>query len=238
MVERLEGSRRLIAPDRPGYGSSPGPALGPSGNAKVLQRLVEELETGPVTVVGHSYGAAVAVRLAELCPDSVSGLVLVCPAVNLAALDRADRVLALPFLGEALSFLVMRGLANAAHWSGRLLPNRHLADLPLRLGLPADRVEAFTENWRRGDLWRVFALEQRALVAEMPEVEAGLGGLTMPVQVLAGRRDRVIPPAVVERLATQLPSAAVTWVPGAGHLLAWRRPDLVAEAVARVSRSG
>ena len=235
MVDRLSGSYRLISPDRPGYGASPGPAEGPSANAGSLRRLLETLGTGPVTVVGHSYGAAVAVRLAELHPESVRALVLVCPAVNGAALDLADRMLATPVVGEAVTFAIMRGLANAAHWAGRLLPNRYLTDLPLRLGLPADRLESFTEKWRRGDVWRVFSLEQRALVEEMPEVEAGLAGLKGPVRVLAGRRDRVIPPAVVEQLARQIPAVEVTWVPDAGHLLAWRRPELVAEAVIAVS---
>ena len=234
-MARLVDSHRLITPDRPGYGSSPGPPVGPTANAVALQELLEALGAGPVTVVGHSYGAAVAVRLAELYPASVRGLVLVCPAVNGAALDRADRMLATPIVGEAVAFLVMRGLANAAHWGGRLLPNRYLTDLPVRLGLPADRMDAFTEKWRTGDVWRVFAVEQRALVEEMPQVEAGLGDLRGPVRILAGRRDRVISPQVIEKLSAQILGAEVTWVPGAGHLLAWQRPELVAQAVTGVT---
>ena len=205
--------------------------MGPTANAEALFQLMGTLGTGPAVVVGHSYGAAVAVRLAEVHPDAVRGLVLVCPAVNGAALDRTDRLLATPFVGEAMTYVVMRGLSNAAHWAGRLFPNRYLTELPLRLGLPADRVSAFTEHWRTGDLWRVFSIEQRALVEEMPLVEAGLGTLSVPIRVLAGRRDRVIPPAVVGRLSAQLPGAEVTWAPDAGHLLAWRRPELVAAAV-------
>lgn len=231
VVGLLAATHRLITPDRPGYGSSPGPPAGPTANASALRGLLEALGTGAVTVVGHSYGAAVAVRLAELHPASVSALVLVCPAVSGAALDRTDRMLATPWLGEAVTYVVMRGLSNAAHWAGRLFPDRFVTDLPLRLGLPADRVDAFTERWRTGDLWRVFTVEQRALVEEMPEVEAGLGHLSCPVRVLAGGRDRVIPPSVVGRLSAQIPSLDVTWVPDAGHLLAWRHPEVVAEAV-------
>lgn len=212
--------------------------MGPAANAEALHQLVDTLGTGPVTVVGHSYGAAVAARLAELHPEAVSGLLLVCPAVNDAALDRTDRMLATPFLGEAVTYLFMRSLSNAAHWAGRLFPGRYLTDLPLRLGLPADRVSAFTEHWRTGDLWRVFSVEQRALVEEMPQVEAGLVGLSVPVRVLAGRRDRVIPRAVIERLSAQIPGVEVTWVPDAGHLLAWRRPELVAGAVRALTRVG
>jgi pimeloyl-ACP methyl ester carboxylesterase len=212
--------------------------VGPAANAEALHRLIGTLGTGPVIVVGHSYGAAVAVRLAGLHPDSVRGLVLVCPAVNRAALDRTDRMLATPIVGEAMTYLVMRGLSNAAHWGGRLLPNRYLSDLPVRLGLPADRVNAFTEHWRTGDLWRVFSIEQRALLEEMPAVESGLGALSVPVRVLAGRRDRVIPSAVVEKLSAQIPGVEITWVPDAGHLLAWRRPELVAGAVKALTGVG
>jgi len=56
--------------------------------------------------------------------------------------------------------------------------------------------------------------------------------------VLAGRRDRVIPPAVVGRLSAQIPGVEVTWVPDAGHLLAWRRPELVAGAVRALTGAG
>jgi len=237
----LGTTHRLVVPDRPGYGASPGPASGPTGNADQLVDLLRRLGTGPAIVVGHSYGAAVAARLAERHPEAVAALVLVCPAASSGALGGADRALALPVVGEAAAFLAMRSLANLAHWAARVIPAERLSSLPLRVGLPADRVGAFADTWRRGDVWRVFATEQRALVAEMPELDEALPTIRVPVSLVAGGRDRIIPPRVVRELAGRLPQATITWAPEAGHLLPWRRPAVVAEAVRAVgplSRSG
>ena len=231
MVDLLSSTHRLVVPDRPGYGASPGPASGPTGNAERLAGLLRALGTGPAIVVGHSYGAAVAARLAERHPEAVSALVLVCPAASSSALGGADRALALPVVGDAAAFLVMRSLANLAHWATRVIPAERLSTLPRRVGLPADKVGAFAETWRRGDVWRVFAVEQRALVAEMPELDRHLTTIDVPVNLVGGGRDRIIPPKVVRELAGRMPQATITWAPEAGHLLPWRQPSVVAEAV-------
>jgi len=241
VVAILGPTHRLVVPDRPGYGSSPGPASGPTGNADRLAALLGSLGTGPAIVVGHSYGAAVAARLAERHPEVVAALVLVCPAASSAALGGADRALALPMVGEAAAFLAMRSLANLAHWATRVIPAGRLTTLPLRVGLPAERVGAFADAWRRGDVWRVFAVEQRALVAEMPELDDGLSTIRVPVSLVGGGRDRIITPRVVRDLAGRFSQATVTWAPEAGHLLPWLQPSVVAEAVRAVgplSRNG
>ncbi|MHB1446818.1 MAG: alpha/beta fold hydrolase [Acidimicrobiales bacterium] len=231
VIDLLGPTHRLVVPDRPGYGASPGPASGPTGNADRLADLLESLATGPAIVVGHSYGAAVAARLAERHPEAAAALVLVCPAASSAALGGADRALAVPVVGEAAAFFAMRFLAGLAHWATRVIPAQRLSSLPMRVGLPADRVGAFADSWRRGDVWRVFAAEQRALVAEMPELDRALSNITVPVSLVGGGRDHIIPPRVVRELAARLPQATITWAPEAGHLLPWRQPSVVAEAV-------
>lgn len=236
MADRLVGDHRVIVPDRPGYGSSPGPARGPRGNAEALAGLIRDLEVAPVTAVGHSYGAAVALRLAEAHPEAVVGLVLVCPAGSPRSLSLMDRALAAPGVGEAVGFATMRAGGNLAHWLARLVPVGRADQASDRVALPPDRIGPFAESWRRDDAWRSFAAEQRALVAEIPETAAALGGVRVPVTILAGRRDRVVPPPAVEELAAALPAARVVWVEDGGHLLLWRRAELVAETVAGAIR--
>lgn len=229
----MDDTHHLVAPDRPGYGATPGPAVGPTRAADLLGELSDRLELGSALVVGHSYGAAVAARLAQIRPDAVAGLVLVCPAIGTGALTTADRLLALPLVGEAASFAVMRGSSNLAHWSSRLVSPGLWSGLPDRLGLPADRIGAFTETWRTGDVWRSFTVEQRGIVAEMEEITAGLDEIGVPVTLVGGGRDRLVRPEVVRRLAAALPGATVRWCRDAGHLLPLRYPAVVADAVRR-----
>ncbi|NKY55302.1 alpha/beta fold hydrolase [Nocardia flavorosea] len=84
LANRLLPDIRVIAPDLRGHGHST--ALPPWDLETIVADLVALLTTeadGPVPVVAHSFGGACALRLAELRPDLVRGLVLLDPAVAL-----------------------------------------------------------------------------------------------------------------------------------------------------------
>ncbi len=74
----------MLAPDLIGHGRSPYAAPWTiDANVAALATLVENEAAGPVVVVGHSFGGAIALHLAAQCPDLVSGVVLLDPAVAL-----------------------------------------------------------------------------------------------------------------------------------------------------------
>jgi lipase len=74
----------VLAPDLIGHGRSTYAApWSIDANVTALASLIENEADGPVVVVGHSFGCAVALHLAAQCPDLVSGLVLLDPAVAL-----------------------------------------------------------------------------------------------------------------------------------------------------------
>ena len=237
VADLLASDHRVLVPDRPGYGDSPGPASGPTGNARAMAALLEEAGGAPATVVGYSYGATVALRMAQLHPGAVAGLVLLCPAADARALGPGDRLLALPLVGDLLAHGAMRGagrllalIGDGRRSLGPLGPLARLAPVPLA------RFAASSARWRTGEDWRSFVVEQRALLAEMPDVTRSLGQVTAPAIVLAGRRDWVVRPAAIRGLNDALPDATVVWVPNAGHLLLWEEPELVAATAARMAR--
>ena len=74
----------VLAPDLIGHGRSTYAApWNFDANVAALATLIENEADGPVVVVGHSFGGAVALHLAAQCPDLVSGLVLLDPAIGL-----------------------------------------------------------------------------------------------------------------------------------------------------------
>ncbi|MCW1958816.1 MAG: alpha/beta hydrolase [Mycobacterium sp.] len=74
----------VLAPDLIGHGrSSYAAPWSIDANVTALAGLIEDKADGPVVVVGHSFGCAVALHLAAQCPDLVSGIVLLDPAVAL-----------------------------------------------------------------------------------------------------------------------------------------------------------
>ncbi len=73
-----------FAPDLLGHGRSSWDAPWTiEANAAALAALVAAEAAGPVVVVGHSFGAAIALNLAAARPDLIAGLVLLDPAVGL-----------------------------------------------------------------------------------------------------------------------------------------------------------
>lgn len=86
----------VAAPDLLGHGRSTWAApWSLEANTAALASLLD----GPVVVVGHSFGSAVALNLAAARPDLVAGLVLLDPAVGLDGSwmrDIADDMLASP----------------------------------------------------------------------------------------------------------------------------------------------
>ena len=90
----------MLAPDLLGHGRSSWAAPWTiDANVAALAALLEAEAAGPVVVVGHSFGGAVALRLAAARPDLVDGLVLLDPAVGLDGdwmREIADAMLASP----------------------------------------------------------------------------------------------------------------------------------------------
>ena len=219
---RLREHARLIAPDRPGYGATGGPALGFAANAHIAAELLDALDVSEATVVGHSWGGGVAIALAAARPKRVTGLVLLGSVGPCSSVDAADRLLARPLIGPALTYATFRTLA-------RVLP---LAAARGRVpGLQGLDAAAMDELLQNADYWRSFLVEQRALVRETPALDANLERIEAPASIVMGEKDFMVPPRVGRELARRIPSAECTLVRGAGHVLPAEAPDAVAHAV-------
>lgn len=189
----------LLAPDRPGWGVNPLEATTITGNA---EWALSCLRASRVVVVGHSFGAAIAVRVAELAPARVAGLVLVAPAVSVAAILAIDRVLGARILGHVGAAVVV---GTRLGWG------------------PLDDL---------GRERRSFLVEQRHLLRELALVERSLGGIRARIVVVAGLRDRVVPASAVLDGLHRLPDASLDLVIDGGHDLPRSHPWRVARAIA------
>lgn len=74
----------ILAPDLLGHGRSPWSAPWTiDANVAALADLLDADASGPVVVVGHSFGGAIALHLAAARPDLVAALILLDPAAGL-----------------------------------------------------------------------------------------------------------------------------------------------------------
>jgi pimeloyl-ACP methyl ester carboxylesterase len=233
VAEALESGHRVFVPDRPGYGRTGGSAVGVAANADAVGRLLDDNGVESATVVGHSFGGGVALALAQRRAELVGGLVLVGSVGTASSLGPQDRVLGLPVLGDGLAFAGF----EASRW---LLPalRRRSTRLPPALASWLRAVPEPGPAPHRGRApsaatWRSFVTEQRALLAETPELEAGLSSVRAPTAVVAGRRDRVVPAQAAADLAEAIPGAELVWVPDAGHLVPQEAPRVLVDIVRR-----
>jgi len=217
----------LVIPDLPGHGFSDTPAaargLSLPGMASALSALLESLDVQPDLVLGHSAGAALAVRLiVDGLPTR--GLVGLNPAIMLP--DNPREMLLWPLAAGIARQPLVAGLL------ARLARDRGTAARVLRANSPAlpdDQVELYHRLWRCDG-------HVRAVLTMMAEwdvtpVREEVARLPVPALLLAGPRDPWFPPPVVTRLAASFPSAQCVTIEGTGHLSHEERPDLVAGAI-------
>lgn len=231
VVPLLETDFTVVVPDRPGYGSTGGPATGFAGNAVAVVRLLDRLGVDRAVVVGHSWAGGIAMALASDHPERVAGLVLVSSVAPGEELGWEDRLLAAPVLGELIAGTAIGGV-------GLVLGSRRVQEVADRR-LPGRAREAVTALARltrnRSPVWRSFVAEQRALIDELDDLAGGLKGIDVPAVILHGDADHIVSPEASERLHGAIPGSIRRVLGGAGHLLPHDRPDAVADAVRDVS---
>jgi pimeloyl-ACP methyl ester carboxylesterase len=238
LVDLLDGEFRVLAPDRVGYGATPGEAVGVADNAELAAQLLIDAGVGPTTVVAHSWAGGVAVLLALRHPELVKSLVLVGAACTPDSLTTLDFWLNLPVIGDALTVVGLFGISEVlpvarllagsvrpplGDWLGAVLPD---------YGVMGDARGA------TGRPKRSFMTEQRALTAEMGSISGALATLDLPVEVVAGDWDLVVPPGAAVTLARAIPDAELTLVPRAGHFLARDAPEELAGVIRRAAVPG
>ncbi|HEX2849054.1 MAG TPA: alpha/beta hydrolase [Acidimicrobiales bacterium] len=232
VVPELVEDHRVVVPDRPGYGRSAGPATGLFDGADVLAADLRARGVEGAVVVGHSYGGGVALALASRHPDLVAGLVLAASIGSAAAVDPFDRIAALPLVSDAIAYIALQILPP---WLLRIPVDLDVGSGSDLTAVPKHRLTEKIDLWRRRSIWRSFATEQRALVAESDDLTHALSGIEQVAIVLSGTRDRLVRPAAARDLTERLPGARLELLAGAGHLLPYHRPDAIVAAVREVS---
>jgi pimeloyl-ACP methyl ester carboxylesterase len=204
----------------------------------------------PVVLVGHSMGGMTIMALAgqhpELFGTRVAGAVLISTAAR--GLDQGSPWMpgpVRPVLTRALPGVLgaaARGRQAVLVEHGRRA-SADLAFLGTRyIGFGDSEVSpaviTFLERMIRDTPIEVVSQFARALLeCDMRDSLPTLG--RVPVTVLVGDKDRLIPPKLGVELATRIPGSQLVWVPGAGHALILERPGVVNEAItALVERAG
>jgi pimeloyl-ACP methyl ester carboxylesterase len=216
---------RVLAFDEPGDHRTTVSGLNLFGSAAALAEDLDERQTSPTVVVGYSLGAGVALALAALAPPRVRALVLIAPVAAPTAFTRTGRVLAAPILGATVSWLGRRTASLARHIAAA--SRRIMSD---RVDLTATAAGEVRRRLIQGRRWRNFTVDHRRLITDARLLQDRLDGITCPVVIVAGTRDRLVRPGSASALAKRLPTSRLIRT-DAGHRIPTEDPDIVAAAV-------
>lgn len=222
-VRLWKPQRRVVATDFRGHGDS---GWDPAGRYEVddyvadVERVIEECGGGGVSLIGHSLGGDVALRVAARAPALVTHLVLVDfgPELNEAARKVAGSKL-------ASSLHAFESVADYAAW---LAMSRPLAKVPL--------LESYAEHCLRR--------EERGFVPKMdPRVirnEYALASDTLwlllreivcPVLIVRGQGSALLTRETVARVLRTASNSEAATIGMAGHSVMLENPQELAEAV-------
>lgn len=215
LAAALGSDHPVIAPDISGYGGHPVRFDLPMSLKEEVELLADRLDEakGPIHLVGHSYGGAIAFKIATASrfANRVRSLTLIEPVLTtLLADDAADRRLHEHFL--RLSRDISENL-----WNGMVL----------------EAIDKFTEFWngsgpqdplpavarlRMIERAEKLAFDLTAAFAE-ENVAARAASLRVPTLLVSGGLSPILTQRIVCRLATLIAGAHTRHLPGAGHML-------------------
>jgi 2-hydroxymuconate-semialdehyde hydrolase len=220
-IPALAGKMRVIAPDMAGFGYTESPITEYEPEVWVTQLvdLLDALELPSVSIVGNSFGGAIALRFAAMHPERVSGLVLMGPVgVPFSLTPGLDRV-----WGYQPSMENMRQLLDVFVFDRRLI-TEDLIELRYRASVRADVQQRF-EN--------MFPLPRQTSVERLALDPESLTRVTQRTLILHGRDDQVIPLEASERLVKALSNAELVTIDNCGHWVQIEQAAIFNDALQR-----
>ena len=205
----------------------------PDTQVDLFKIALERLGVARALVLGHSWGASVAVALAFNCPDLVKGLVLASgyyyptPRFDVIALSAP----AIPVVGDVASF-TLSPLVSRLMWplmmleifGPRSVPNK-FAGFPKEMALRPSQI-------------RASAAESAMMIPDAFRFRQEYSKLKMPVAIIAGENDRLIDiDEQSARLHKDIPQSTFSRVSETGHMVHQTATNVVMNAIDEVARS-
>lgn len=223
----------VIAIDLLGFGYSDKPAWFEytiAAQARMIERFMNRLGIGKATIVGSSYGGAVASTLALDYAERVEKLVLVGAVCNDNVLENPVLKLAsIPFVGEVLTpFMVDSKFLSKARMKQTLAPGSHHL-------ITKERVESVIRPLKAKNAHHSVLASARNWNANRIQADAHL--INQPTLLIWGENDMVIPVSNGQCLYDAMLNSRLVVLKDCGHLPQEENPERFVELVSEFCRS-
>ncbi|TPJ52501.1 alpha/beta hydrolase [Mesorhizobium sp. B2-6-4] len=237
LVDKAAKRYRVIVFDRPGFGGSTRPRdrlWTAAAQADLLQSATQRIGADNPIVLGHSWGASVALQWAARYPDEIGGAVLLSgyhfPSPRFDALLAA--LPALPIVGTIICHTVLPPVVRLI-WPVLM---RRLFRPQL---VPPEFSEALRGLVTAPSHLRTTAAESGLLIPVAASAPKTAGRTNAPIGIMAGEADSLLDTSYhSQRLHRALPGSMIRIVAGAGHMVHHAAPHLVLEMVDNIAAAG
>ncbi|MEP6704447.1 MAG: alpha/beta hydrolase [Acidobacteriota bacterium] len=222
----------VVALDLLGFGYSDKPRsfdYAITSQARLVARFMNRLGIGQATLVGSSYGGAVAATLALDYPERVEKLVLVDAVANDNVKNHPIlKLAAIPGLGEVLTpFLIDSRYFQRHRMRGTLAPANHNL-------ITDERVEGILRPLTAADAHHSLLATSRAWSAKRIEQDAHL--INQPSLIIWGEADKVIPVDDGHTLHQSILHSRFVILKDCGHVPQEEKSDIFVELVTEFCR--
>jgi pimeloyl-ACP methyl ester carboxylesterase len=234
LIDLAARNYRVIVFDRPGFGHSDRPrnvVWTPAAQAELINSALERLGVAHAIVLGHSWGASVAVALALKYPRLVQGLVLASgyyyPTLRPDVV--AVSAPAVPLMGDLLRYTIAP-IVSRLMWPLMLTKIFDPRSVP-------EKFEGFPKEMAlRPSQIRASAAESALMIPDAFHYRDEYVNLKMPMVIVAGEEDRLVDiDTQSERLHHDVPQSRFHRVPGTGHMIHQTATGVVMSAIDEVA---
>ncbi len=232
VIRGLSRHYTVIAPDLLGHGASAKPRADYSvgGYANGMRDLLTVLGIDKVTVLGHSFGGGVAMQFAYQFPERTERMVLVAPGGLGPEVSPALRAITLPGFHQAMGLATLPGVRHVGKAGLRALSRTGLS-ATRDLHEVAEIYDSFKDPHARAAIRHVVraVIDLKGQIITM--VDRAYLTEAMPMLVVWGTDDIVIPVRHAENVARIAPGAVVEVMPNTGHFPHKDHPDRFVKVV-------
>jgi pimeloyl-ACP methyl ester carboxylesterase len=236
LIDLAAKNYHVIVFDRPGFGHSDRPRnviWTPAAQAELINSALHQLDVSEALVLGHSWGASVAVALALKYPALVTGLVLASgyyyPTLRPDVL--ALSAPAVPFFGDVLRYTLapivsrlMWPLLMAKIFGPQSAPQKFVG-FPKGMALRPSQI-------------RASAAESALMIPDAFYFRNEYTNLKVPTVIVAGEQDRLVDiDSQSARLHRDVPQSRFHRVPGSGHMIHQTATRAIMSAISEVAEN-
>ena len=236
LIPQLASDFRCISLDLPGYGKSDlvEDSISIAFFAQTVETFIQEMGLQQVTLVGHSMGGQIAIRISLSQQIEINQLILFAPA-GIETFTTEEAAMLTQLVTPA-SILALEDNQIAQNLHVNFYNNQMPEDAVF---MYEDRLSMKADSNAYSYFSRLFPASMNAML-EGP-VFNELSRLDMPVLVFYGENDLLIPnkylhpelttQKVGEIAITHIPNSELIMVPQCGHFVPWEQADIVSQAM-------